>query len=262
MNSVIEAKMFKLYNHPLFKEVSSIEDGRVFMEHHIYAVWDFMSLVKKVQAIFAPIKTPWLPSKHTKYRRFVNEIILAEESDTLLDGRVMSHCEMYLEAMKEIGARTRPFENFIEALQSHGLESSEVEEIVPESALAFMKHTFSVVNSKQAHCIIGAFCYARENVIPGMFQSLLNQSSITDEEAPTFMEYLKKHIELDADEHGPMAIKMVDLACGGRVKYTREVEMIVTHSIQARITFWDGVLDAIKLNRRSNKSCSLEASNR
>jgi hypothetical protein len=112
------------------------------------------------------------------------------------------------------------------------------------------------VDSNKAHSIIGAFCYARENIIPGMFQSLLDQHSIADEDAPIFFEYLKKHIELDGDEHGPMAIEMVELACGNKSSVRDEVEKVVADSIEARICLWDGVLDAIKLNRLSKEPTS------
>ena len=45
----IETLKVQLINHPLYKMMKSQEDLQVFMEHHVYAVWDFMSLVKKLQ---------------------------------------------------------------------------------------------------------------------------------------------------------------------------------------------------------------------
>ena len=250
MNDRAEAQLFKLYNHPVFKEIKSIEDCRVFMEHHIYAVWDFMSLVKKVQSIFAPTRTPWMPSQHKKYRRFINEIIIAEESDKLEDGRVMSHCEMYLEAMREINASTKKFKGFLKIIRSKGLEHALSDKAIPKIAKNFMRHTFQITHSKKPHVIISSFSYGRENIIPGMFQKILDGNQLDQKLIPMFREYLNKHIELDGDHHGPMAKEMVKLACAENKIKLAEAEQAAMDSIQARITFWDGLLDVLLLKRK------------
>jgi len=68
------------------------------MEHHIYAVWDFMSLLKALQAAVAPAQSPWMPSSRPELRRFINEIVLGEECDEYnVAGmrRFISHFELY-----------------------------------------------------------------------------------------------------------------------------------------------------------------------
>lgn len=245
MQAISQNKSTELFNHQLFAKIKTIEECRIFMEHHIFAVWDFMSLAKKVQEIFAPIKTPWEIPIEPKYTRFINEIILSEESDQLEDGRVMSHCEMYLEAMREIGASTQMFEDFLRALQVYDLHSIDVRQFIPDPAYEFMKHTFSIVNSKQPHMITASFCYGRENIIPGMFLSLLDSNGITNSQAPIMREYLKKHIDLDGDIHGPMAIQMTEYTCQNINQKKLEVEATKLHTIQARIRFWDGIYQAI-----------------
>lgn len=249
MNSISATISDKLFNHPLVKSIKSIDDCKVFMEHHIFAVWDFMSLTKRVQEIFASTITPWQIPPNPLYTRFINEIILAEESDYLNDGRVMSHCQMYLEAMNEIGASTSNFMNFTQALNEHDFHSYEVKQFVPDSAYEFITNTFSVVNSKNPHVVMAGFCYGRENIIPSLFLSILKRIGITNSQAPIFYEYLNKHIELDGDLHGPMAIEMLRFCCNGVRKKHLEAEATQLFSIESRIRFWNGILDSIHMKQ-------------
>ena len=82
------------------------------MEYHVYAVWDFMSLLKALQIELTCTTLPWKPVGDTKIRRLINSIVLEEESDVDADGNPSSHYEMYLDAMIECGADTKKIESF------------------------------------------------------------------------------------------------------------------------------------------------------
>src|ERR1700722_4769083 len=82
----------RLMAHPLYGELHSLDDIRVLMESHVYAVWDFMSLVKALQIELTSVRVPWLPPAEARLARFLNEIVLGEESDDLGDGLCLSHC--------------------------------------------------------------------------------------------------------------------------------------------------------------------------
>ena len=107
---------YQLQNHPLYQNLGNIEDVKIFMENHVFAVWDFMSIVKQLQHHICPSGYPWAPSKYTKngIAHLINEIIFSEESDKDKNGRFFSHFDLYIMAMKDIDANTENIKNFID----------------------------------------------------------------------------------------------------------------------------------------------------
>ena len=118
INAKIEPQKELLLHHPLYKKVQTIEDLQCFLENHVYAVWDFMSLLKALQAKLTCTTTPWFATKNPETRYLINEIVLAEESDLSIDGRRLSHYEMYIEAMQSSGANTTGIEHFLSEVDS------------------------------------------------------------------------------------------------------------------------------------------------
>ena len=97
-----------LLAHPIYDRIDTIEDLRLFMEHHVFAVWDFMSLLKALQRLVCCVDVPWTPPLDSAACRFVNEIVLGEESDEDGQGGFTSHFELYRRAMRQSGAETGP----------------------------------------------------------------------------------------------------------------------------------------------------------
>jgi hypothetical protein len=240
-----------LESHPVYSSVTDQKSLKVFMENHVYSVWDFMSLVKFLQNEFAPSTFPWTPPKNMNLVRFLNEIVLGEESDSDNDGSHTSHFELYCMAMKEIKADSRPVKSFIETVQKHDLKTAFQSNEIPHSAKEFMAQTFSFIASGKPHVVASAFAFGRETVIPMMFQELINKMNISKEEAPTFHYYLERHIELDGDEHGPLALEIIASLCGDNPTYWNEALHAAQDAIKARLSFWDQVELSIKHNTLS-----------
>src|SRR5689334_17205078 len=80
--------------HEMYSRLASREAIVTFMEHHVYAVWDFMSLLKSLQRNLTCVDVPWVPTGPTASRRLINDIVLVEESDELAGGFI-SHFELY-----------------------------------------------------------------------------------------------------------------------------------------------------------------------
>lgn len=237
-----------LEEHSLYGEINSLERLRFFMERHVFAVFDFMSLVKNLQREIAPTNTFWTPPKNNQLARFINEIVLAEESDETPDGRYMSHFEMYLYAMNEVKADSDFPRSFALNFNMANLSNPDI----PLSAREFMRQTFEIIEQGKIHQIAASFCFGREKCIPPMFTSLLTEMNITEKEAPMFHYYLKRHIDLDGDSHGPLAVKMITELCDGDETKLNEAKQAAIISLRSRIRFWDDV--ASEMNKNICKS--------
>jgi hypothetical protein len=227
-----------IVNHPLYKNLNSIEDIAVLMEHHVYAVWDFMSLLKALQSILTCTSHPWRPVGDRKIRRLINSIVLEEESDVDQDGNASSHYEMYLDAMKECGANTLHVENFIKNIRGNNIPK------INKGVDEFLKSTFEVIDSGKAHKIASAFTFGREDLIPDMFSSIVDEYN-KDNNLNKFMYYLERHIELDGGEHGPLALELISDLCGEDIQKWREVEETAISCLVARKKLWDVILSKI-----------------
>jgi hypothetical protein len=242
----------QLKSHPLYSTLSNMDDVAVFMEKHVFAVWDFMSLLKSLQNHLTNVNVPWTPKGQGATARFINEIVMAEESDVNELGVPMSHYEMYLDAMNQVNSNTSPIGLFVNAIENGDSIETAAKEINLETpVLEFIQFTMEVVNSNKPHCIASAFTFGREDVIPDMFLEIVSQSQTQDNDKTygKLLYYLNRHIELDGDEHGPISLKMVAELCGEDTTKWEEVLETAKDALKFRLKLWDHITDAIlKLN--------------
>lgn len=236
----------QLANHPIYAALQTIEDLQRFMEQHIYSVWDFMSLIKYLQAAVTPTAVPWLPRGDSGIRRFINELVLEEETDQLEDGSYSSHVELYLRAMTEVGANTQPFLQFLQAVEGSGIDTALALPSVPRASRVFTQQTFAFLASQQAHQVAAALALGREHIIPMMFRTLLERIQITANEAPSFHFYLNRHVHLDEDFHAPLSLRLLSSLCAGDPAKIHQATQAAQQAIQARLQFWDDVLLELK----------------
>ena len=238
-----------LLNHPLYPKITTPEALNIFLAHHVFAVWDFMSLLKALQNKLTCTTTPWKASVNPEVRYLINEIVLAEESDLTLDGKRLSHYEMYIEAMQDCGASTTAVEALIESLEdTQNIFVSINQSHLNEAVKDFLTFTFKVIERGQAHEIASAFTFGREDLIPSMFTAILNnfKEVFPEKDFSKLIYYFERHIELDADEHGPMAMQMItSLAENNPVKW-QEMEVIAIEALEKRIALWDAIAVVVK----------------
>ena len=242
-----------LVSHPLYAELDGLSWVRLFAKHHVFAVWDFMSLLKALQRAATCIEVPWVPVGNPKIRRFINEIVLGEETDE--DGRhgYLSHFELYCEAMRAYGADLAPIEHFIRSLRAtadweHAIEAT----AVPQFVKQFVRNTMRVALSGKPHCVAAAFFYGREDIIPDMFRGLVSKLH-TDfhPELEKFVYYIELHIKVDGDSHGPLARRMTTMLCENNRVYHQEAVDTALGSLQSRMVLWDGVVEEIRAAKQA-----------
>jgi hypothetical protein len=250
--SQIEPISKRLEAHPVFSKLNTLGELRVFMEHHVFAVWDFMSLLKRLQEIYVPHGSPWVPQSDGNVVRFINEIVMEEESDQAYnsDGeRYASHFEIYLEAMTEVGASTDSINHFLNEVRTSGLDKALNLSCVPSPSREFMNHTFELIDQGKGHEVAASFSIGRESIVPVMFKRILELTKIGVNDAPVFHYYLERHAHLDGEHHGPMALKLLDDLCANEPEKENEVILQVQSSLNARIKLWDGVILATESAR-------------
>ena len=246
----LQARLQPLYQqlaaHPLYRSLARVEDLRLFMESHVFAVWDFMSLLKTLQRGLTCVEVPWMPSRYPEARRLINEIVLGEESD-VYKGMAISHFELYLLAMHKGGASTAGIDALVAALhEGKGIHTALDTCGAPEEATRFVRDTFALIESRGLHAVAAAFTFGREDLIPDMFRGLVRDlNRELHGTLSTFIWYLERHIEVDGDEHGPMALRMVSNLCGEDDRKWAEAEEAATFALTARLRLWDGIASII-----------------
>lgn len=237
----------QLFQHPLYDSVQTADHLRLFMREHVFAVWDFMSLLKRLQQFVTCCTVPWMPPADARVSRFINEIVLGEECDEDGRGGYASHFELYLQAMEDVGADTRPIRDFLQAVSAGVTIDKAIARVsILPSTRSFVLTTMRLAKSGQPHEVASAFFHGREDVIPDMFARLVKSLPRQGVSTDRLVHYLNRHIELDANDHGPLARRLVESLCQQDPERQQAAQRTAIQSIQSRIELWDGLLMAIR----------------
>jgi hypothetical protein len=252
----------RLVEHPVRSALRTLDHVRTFQEHHVFAVLDFMSLLKALQRALTCTDVPWVPRGDPAVRRFVNEIVLGEESDTDGRGGFTSHFELYLSAMRETGASTSAVETLLARLAA-GIDVDSALTCAPPAAAAFARTTFAIARSGSLPAVASAFTLGREELIPDMFRALVAGHDVPGAPAlPILVDYLERHIHLDGDEHGPLAARLLTSVCGDDPDHWRAARTAAERALDARLALWDGVVAAMAGQDDSAASLAIGAAHR
>jgi hypothetical protein len=244
LKEAIELERKRVIAHPVYQSLTSLRDVTIFQEHHAFAVWDFMSLLKTLQRTLTCVNVPWVPDGPTASRRLINEIVLVEESDELGDGYI-SHFELYLDGMAQAGADTAPITAFLEQVRAgRPVPEALVAAGVPGPAADFVTATWGIISTAPVHCQAAAFAFGREDLIPEMFEQVISIDDAKGQLA-TFKDYLARHIEVDGEQHTPMAMQMLIDLCGDDDQMWDQCAETMQVALEARFALWDGITDAI-----------------
>jgi len=234
-------------NHTLYRRLATLEDVRLFMEHHVFAVWDFMSLLKSLQRAFTCVDVPWVPRGDPVARRLVNEIVLAEETDDSGDGGYASHFELYRAAMQECGADVSRIDAFLDHLsKGESVQDALVNAHAPIPARRFVRSTFESIASNSVPRIASAFTLGREDIIPDMFTRIVaDLSRQSGGRLALFLDYLDRHVRIDGERHGPMSARLLSRLCGTSDVPWEEALAGARDALAARLALWNEIAAAV-----------------
>ena len=235
-----------LINHSMYNKIRSIHNLKIMMESHVFAVWDFMSLLKRLQKEITCVELPWRPSCYSKKLvRLINEIVLVEESDIDSNGEPSDHFTIYLKAMDEIGAKKDILNNFIQDLDFNKLSLAQRK---------FIQFNLELSVSGKLHEVAAAFFFGREKIIPDMFTSILkdlekNMPECEQNLFPHLKYYLARHIQIDGEEHSHLAHACLVELCGNDRSKWEEAKNSGIKSLELR---WQRVLPVGDLYKLKN----------
>lgn len=215
------------------------------METHVFAVWDFMTLLKRLQRDITCIELPWRPSSYSKNLvRLINEIVLGEESDIDIDGNAIDHFSLYIKAMDEIKASPKRLMNLV--------SDGDYKKWCYPAEENFVRFNIDLAKNGELHQVAAAFFFGREKIIPDMFASILKDltDSFADESEITFPSlryYLMRHIELDGSDHSYKAYECLKSICGDDSKKWEEAKEAGIKSLMLRSALWSDLEKRLNL---------------
>ena len=260
MPTAYDPQKHQLVDHPLYSKINTLPALQQFMAHHVICVWDFMLLVKSLQQSLTCCTLPWAPVEKPEFARFMNEIVLDEETDIGPDGTPISHFAWYLRAMDEVGANSRPIQHLITALQNgNSVAQAQKAAQLPEATIEHAQFTLGVCNMPLP-VRVSVFYHAREALIPLMFDRITQILKENNLHCPWLIAYLERHMQCDEEVHGPLVKAMLDYYCTDLDTQSAFLVDSYTHEALAqRVKLWDNVASVIDLQTLSTATApSLE----
>jgi hypothetical protein len=242
MKDLIKSKSTELCSHPLYSRLNNIDNIKVFMEYHSFAVYDFMCLLKSLKNHVSMKDIFWKPTIYPQeIVRFVNEIIVGEESDLDQHGRATSHFMMYINSMKEVGANSNLILDFVHSLNGSRYSTDSL----PQGIREFVNYNLDLSLNGTIEEVASAFLFGREKLVPEMFQSMTKVLLNKKDNYPSFFYYLERHIELDGEDHGPKAEMCLNAICkNDQLKWER-AHRAALKSLELRKQLWDECLKVL-----------------
>ncbi len=249
----LEPLRAELLRHPVYGRVRDLSSLRLFMASHVWAVWDFMTLIKTLQRALTCVETPWLPPPDALAARLVNGIVLGEESDEIAPGQYTSHFDLYRAAMDEVGADRAPIDAFVSVLRRGEPPGRALDRApIPPPTRDFVRATLRTAREGAVHEVAASFLHGREDLVPAMFRRIVTTLEAEGSIAcPAFRCYLDRHVDVDERDHGPMAAQLLRSLCGEDEEKWAQAAEAAAAALAARRALWDGVVEQLAHLRRS-----------
>jgi hypothetical protein len=240
----LQATRSNLLAHPVYHQIKDLSGLKKFAKYHVFAVWDFMSLLKSLQTNLTSVSIPWMPVGSANTRYLINEIVLGEESDVDEQGNRISHFELYIAAMRQMGADTILISQLLESVKSgNTIDQAIIASTLPDQVKQFLQFTFETIQKAPLHVKAAVFTFGREDLIPDMFTQILNEIYTEHpDKVSIFKYYIERHIEVDGGHHSHLALEMVSELCENDPIKWEEATAASIQSLHMRAKLWDAIL--------------------
>ncbi|MHA7944072.1 DUF3050 domain-containing protein [Formosa sp. 3Alg 14/1] len=250
IESELSQLQHEIRNHKLYNVLQTTEDVKLFMEHHVYTTWDFMSLVKTLQLQYTSFKLPWVPNKNPEIFKFINEIVAAEESDVNELGQTKSHFEMYLDGMEQIGANTTLITTFTELIENKIPVSKAAKLVyIPDFIKDFIEFTFNIIAKEKPHVMAAVFIFGREDINSEKVLNIVSNIETEDNPCTKLTFLLNRYLYLKQENHRAVAYKMLHELCGTDMVKWEEVLTVAKEALEHRVILWDNIYNIIKTQK-------------
>ena len=247
IQTAIEPLRQALLHHPVYGQLLSVTDIHIFMEHQIFAVWDYMSLLKALQRELTCVEVPWVPKGSPVVRKLINEMVLGMETDVDQEGLPASHYELYLDAMEATGADTSAIKDLIREISFGKTVHEALGTLsIPDTVKDFVQFSFDTIAKCKVHEIASLITFGRRDLIPDLFCDLVED---LDARHPNRLHllcyFLDRHQAVEAGQHGPMAMQMIAELCGEDDTKWEECRMAAIRALEYRMALWDSIAEGI-----------------
>src|SRR5260370_30704780 len=117
----------------------------------------------------------------------------------------------------------------------------------PGCVRRFVQHSFDCIERGDICAIASAFTFGREDLLPAVFQRIVEELNVESGGGmEDFRYYLKRHIDLDGEEHGPLASRLILSLCGSDEARWQTAEQAAVASLESRRDLWDGMYAALR----------------
>lgn len=233
----------QLLLHPVYAQINNLDGLKNFTQFHVFAVWDFMSLLKSLQIGLTCVTLPWVPVGSANTRYLINEIVLGEESDVDEHDNRISHFELYLKAMRQMGTPTNLIDALINEINhGHSIEQAIQLAPLPDKVKMFLQYTFDIAQNAPLHVKAAVFTFGREDLIPDMFTAILNKIyKDHPDQVANFKYYIERHIEVDGGHHSHLSLEMVAELCGNDALKWEQAASASLKALEMRSLLWDAI---------------------
>lgn len=228
--------------------IRSLDQLRRFMASHVFWVWGRMILLKRIQSDLAPSRFPWKPNRTIPpgAQRMINEIVVTEESDFVPEAGgegYCSHFDLFLGAMEEVGAYTRPARELVAATER--LAPLPRVEGVPEEAYDFLEDTLCLAEWGRPHQVVAGFALGRKTGVPAMLREVGDRLGLGRTEAPLLQAYLDRHPP-GGDMREPILRELLSTLIAGDPGAWRETVQAARAAVGARSRLWAGIAGGLR----------------